>query len=694
MTTALYYQNVRGMRTKSCQFFENVLSNEYDVLCITETWLNQNFNSADYFSPEYEVYRADRNYDLLSTQYGGGALIAVKKVLPAVRRRDLEIYFESVWVEMRTQDHIKLLVGLFYYPPKYDSCSFREQLSDLGNVLNDQNCRIIVVGDFNLPAIQWNFLGGACHNSDSKEAAMYEFVSLLNLTQHNSIVNPAGHILDLVLSNFAFSECLSQAEPLVPPDIWHPPLALSYSFSSIRGKHVVTEKFLFSKGDFSGLFSFLRDHDWSNVLTNSNVNEAVDILTSVIHESFELFIPKQRCFRSSYPPWFSRELKYLLRQKLRFHRKYKKLRSVYWYQKFCDSRLLVKRVYERDHQLYLQFVEHNLSRDPKLFWQHVKDKIAQPRRNISLSKEGIVINDPKDVADYFADYFHSVCRANDAPLALSCSSIPSSNETCNMLHLFCFSEHDIKEAISSLKAKFSLAFDGIPSFIVKGCSPIFVPLLTHIFNTSLEKGIFPALWKCGVLAPVYKSGDECDVSKYRPVCLLSLFAKVFEIALIKHLSIFFKRQITDAQHGFLKGRSVETNLTTFVEYTSPIIASRGQVDVVYFDLSKAFDLVDHNLLTHKLLRYGVCNQLSMFIRDYLNSRPNFVRVAGIMSEPFISKTGVPQGSILGPLLFNVFINDLFLSVDSQILLYADDIKLFRKIVTRDDCTLLSLTFVM
>lgn len=84
----------------------------------------------------------------------------------------------------------------------------------------------------------------------------------------------------------------------------------------------------------------------------------------------------------------------------------------------------------------------------------------------------------------------------------------------------------------------------------------------------------------------------------------------------------------------------------------------------------------------------------MFIRDYLNSRPNFVRVAGIMSEPFISKTGVPQGSILGPLLFNVFINDLFLSVDSQILLYADDIKLFRKIVTRDDCTLLSLTFVM
>lgn len=687
MNCSLYYQNVRGIRTKSNQFFENVLTNEYDVICLTETWLNRNFNSAEYFPREYDVFRADRDYDTLSVKYGGGVLIALRKVFQARRRRDLEVYAESVWVEVSTTDQIKLLIGTFYYPPRYSSVLFNEQMTELGDMLNNQNCRLMIAGDFNIPEIRWKSPDTPLQSGDTKGESLLQFMHLLNLTQRNSIENPAGNILDLVLSNFPFSECLASADSLVPPDTWHVSFYFTFIIHRPQRNYLECEKFLFSKGDYLGLFLYLRDHDWSRVLNISDANEAFYALTSVVHEAMRLFVPKHKCFRSSYPPWFSHELKHLLRQKLRYHRKYKVMRSEYWRQKFREARFQVKVAYKRDKKVHLQSVESNLNREPKLFWRYLKD-ISTPRTSITLAQDGTVIDKPKDVADCFADYFYSVLSANTFPSNSHCTFSPL-NDSGNVLHTFSFSERDIERAISALKPKFSLAFDGIPSFIVKGCSTIFVPLLTHIFNVSLSNGIFPELLKNGVIVPVHKSGDSCEVTKYRPITLQSPFAKVFEIALFHHLWFFFKRQIGNAQHGFYKGRSVETNLMTFLEYTSHYIENRGQVDAVYFDLSKAFDLVDHQRLVEKLAAYGVCNQLCTFIMDYLSGRRNYVRVNGVLSKPFISTSGVPQGSILGPLLFNVFINDITCCVEnSRILLYADDIKLFREISTHDDCVLL------
>ncbi|KAH9359751.1 hypothetical protein HPB48_001680 [Haemaphysalis longicornis] len=134
---------------------------------------------------------------------------------------------------MRAKDHMKLLIGSSYFPLKYDSYTFRQQLSDLGNVLNDEDCRIIIVGDFNLPGLEGNAGGGALHDLGSKEGSMQEFDSLLNLTQPNFMVNLGGHILDLALSHFSFSERLNPAEPLVPRDVWQASLLISFSFSSV-----------------------------------------------------------------------------------------------------------------------------------------------------------------------------------------------------------------------------------------------------------------------------------------------------------------------------------------------------------------------------------------------------------------------------------------------------------------------------
>lgn len=159
-----------------------------------------------------------------------------------------------------------------------------------------------------------------------------------------------------------------------------------------------------------------------------------------------------------------------------------------------------------------------------------------------------VTDKPEDVAHCFAEYFDAVLSTSSFPPESQCAVFPS-NCQGNKLHTLPFSERET----SALKAKWSLASDGLPSFLVKARSRVFVPLLTRIFNASLFTGVSPELLKHGVIEPAHKSGNSCDVTKYQTITLQSPFAKVFEIVLFQHLWFYFKSQTVNAQHGFYKG---------------------------------------------------------------------------------------------------------------------------------------------
>lgn len=189
----------------------------------------------------------------------------------------------------------------------------------------------------------------------------------------------------------------------------------------------------------------------------------------------------------------------------------------------------------------------------------------------------------------------------------------------------------------------------IPNFIIKGCAHLIAPILNHIFNLSLKSGVFPSSWKMSVVIPVHKSGDVCNVNNYRPISLLCAFSKVFEMVIYTRVSYYFRRKFSSAQHGFLKGRSVETNLCSFLGYSVPIVLSRGQVDTVYFDMTKAFDKVNHDLLLLKLSLYGVSPTLLNWFKTYLTDRRSSVRIANI-AIPTLSfrRLGSPKDLTSGP----------------------------------------------
>lgn len=179
------------------------------------------------------------------------------------------------------------------------------------------------------------------------------------------------------------------------------------------------------------------------------------------------------------------------------------------------------------------------------------------------------------------------------------------------------------------------------------------------------------------------------MSNFRPISLLCTFGKIFEKALCMHLSWYFKPIFNDRQHGFIQGRSVLTNLIHFLDYTAEAFSSQGQVDAVYFDCSKAFDTVNHTLLLSKLSNYGLTNDFCRFFSSYLKNRVNVVKCKNTFSAEFTPTSGVPQGSILGPLMFNIYINDIVSSVrHCKLELFADDVKIYKSVSSFVDCELI------
>lgn len=264
---------------------------------------------------------------------------------------------------------------------------------------------------------------------------------------------------------------------------------------------------------------------------------------------------------------------------------------------------------------------------------------------------------------------------------MSNSSSASSN--------FCvprISEGDVRKALKRLKPSFSCGPDGIPPAILKTYGELLIPILTAIFNNSIQSATFPAAWKLARLVPVFKTGAKDSARNYRPISLLCAASKLFETVLHDVLTSSVKGILISEQHGFMSGRSTTTNLVSFMQRASEAVHHRRQLDTVYFDLSKAFDVVSHPLLISKLSLLNIDNSILDLLISYLRGRTCYVNVNGQQSYRYCVSSGVPQGSVLGPLLFSLFVNDVSAAIrHSSFLLYADDIKIFREVSSLSDC---------
>ena len=246
---------------------------------------------------------------------------------------------------------------------------------------------------------------------------------------------------------------------------------------------------------------------------------------------------------------------------------------------------------------------------------------------------------------------------------------------------------NLKLTLINYKINYSVL--GFIFCMLKKCAETLQHPLYILFNESLKSSYFPTAWKLAHVVPIYKSGDKSLIQNYRPVSLLNIVSKVFEVLVYERIFSHVRNMISDSQHGFYSGRSTTTNLLNFSEYVYDAFDNRCQVDTIYTDFSKAFDKVNHAILLSKLGKFGIHGSLLRWIKSYLLNRSQLVTVNACKSNVITVPSGVPQGSHLGPLFFLLFINDIGdYILHGRFLLYADDLKLFLRIINIEDCHLL------
>ena len=251
---------------------------------------------------------------------------------------------------------------------------------------------------------------------------------------------------------------------------------------------------------------------------------------------------------------------------------------------------------------------------------------------------------------------------------------------------------EIHTVIKSMKNKFSCGHDGVPLVVFKRCAPYMLNILTELVNTSLEQGVFPEELKVARVVPLCKGGSRAEWSNYRPISVLSAVSKVFELVMAKRLCSFLQDcgLLSNFQHGFRRGRSTVSAMAQFLNGVHQAWENRKYALGVFMDLSKAFDCVNHDLLLRKLESLGIRGVPLQWFKSYLTCRRQFEEVQGSKSPELNVKHGVPQGSVLGPLLFLIYINDLPACVEEgSIVLFADDANLLTSQKTEQELEIYS-----
>ena len=248
----------------------------------------------------------------------------------------------------------------------------------------------------------------------------------------------------------------------------------------------------------------------------------------------------------------------------------------------------------------------------------------------------------------------------------------------------------ILKLLNNLKPGKANGPDGIPARFLRDFATSLTPSLTLLFQASLNQHKLPSDWKHARIVPIFKKGDRKSVTNYRPISLTSICSKLLEHIICSEISSHLEANnlIRENQHGFQRGKSCETQLIHTIDDIATDLDNGREIDALFLDFSKAFDKVPHKRLLLKLSLYGIPKQLLDWIEDFLKGRTQSVVIGDYSSNPCRVLSEVPQGTVLAPLLFICYVNDLATLVNSRIRLYADDILLYRTINTSDDNILL------
>ena len=688
---SIFHLNIHSLNSKQrglCTLID-LLELEFDVIILSEIWANNITFYCNIFEG-YSFY-----YDLPKNTSIGGLGIYVKTDLVHKQRSDLHLSSsntlkcENMWVEVTKNKH-KYLIGGVYRHPNQNILEFTSALENNLDKISKGNVPCIIAGDINIDFLKIttnkqteNYLNALLtHNftptlllptrlTRTSTTAIDHFYYYegrnckrdFKLTTGNLISDLSDHLPNFML--------LSNMKRVT-----------NYNDRPFIRLHTERNKKKFNE--------CLISVDWKSILYDKdNVNDCYDTFISTVKLHYENCFPLTRMSRRAYKDkkWVTKGLKTSIHHKEKLYKKWLLTRNPTdeaRYNMYCK---IYKKVARKAEILFYNDQFDTKANSVKQIWKNLNNacsvKNSAKKQNVltKLNVAGKDINDPSEISNAFNDYFCAVGSTLVGKLpSISCSYTDYMNVSIsNSMFVDFVRINELLLLIDELRCDKSSGADNIGPHLIKDNKFILCEPLTYIFNLSLIKGIVPDQLKIAKVIPIFKKGETDIASNYRPISLLSIFNKLLEKLVYKRLYIFLLNQkvLYKHQFGFRKNHSTTMALIEVIDNCYKNLDENKKVVGIYFDLQKAFDTVDHSILLHKLHNYGIRGFMYAWIKNYLLNRQQFTLINNVASNLGKITCGVPQGSVLGPLLFLIYINDIANAVGGDKLrIFADDTNLF------------------
>ena len=419
--------------------------------------------------------------------------------------------------------------------------------------------------------------------------------------------------------------------------------------------------------------------------TKMNVNDMWSHIKTNLLNILDDNVPSKLSSSKTFHPWITTEIKRLIRNKQIWYQKAKKRNDEKSWKKYNELKKLVQKQCRKSHDVYVQDLITN-DKSNKKFWTYIKSQRKEKTGIPDILDRNAWVTDPKQKANLFNAQFSGVFSTPGTPF-----TIPPLNSKCKLSSIQ-VSKKGVLKLLENINVNKAPGPDQIPGKLLRIIAEEIHEVLTVLFQKSLDHGSVPEDWKTALITPLFKKADKNDVQNYRPISLTSIICKLLEHIIHSTIMDFVDSNniLTDFQHGFRQGRSCESQLITTIRDFSNSLNASSQVDAILLDFSKAFDKVDHSILLSKMYEMGIQGPLLSWSASFLQGRTQRVAVDGSISDPCPVLSGVPQGTVLGPLFFLLYINDIQrnLSPGTHIRLFADDSLLYRTISNNTDAKIL------
>lgn len=633
-------------------------------------------NQAEIGIDGYTIYRKDR--DVIKEGRGGGVVLFVRDTIISYECKELNDFkAESIWYKICKEKNCDITVGVCYKQPTIQD----NELKALFDVISQASKgQVLVMGDFNYPGINWDLL-----DSDSEGLEFRDLLLDNYLFQH--VRNPTRNrnVLDLVISSDEkLVENVQVIEHLGNSDHNSITWELKCNIKVETNKQPYRQ---YHKANYDEMRCWLRNVDWDEELKELEVNDQWNKFCSIIDTAVEKFVPLGYAKSKKYPRWMNKTAKAARKYKSKMWIAYRASDTYNDLVEYKRAQNKAVKEYRKAKRQFEKKLAKDVKQNPKSFYAYVrsKTKVKEAVGPLVIS-DGQYTADKMVMSDMLNGYFGSVFTEENDEDELPEVECRFKDGNTHMLSTINLTEESIFSKLKKLKINKAPGTDQIvPRLLIENAEFLCKPLL-NIFRKSLASGIVPRDWKRANVTAIFKKGDKSQPCNYRPVSLTSQVCKVMESIIRDEMIEHIKKHdlIRETQHGFIKKRSCLTNLLEFLEIVTEYIDKGCPIDVIYLDFQKAFDKVPHKRLMLKIDSMGISGDIYNWIKDWLKDREQRVVLLGSSSQWISVKSGVPQGSVLGPLLFLIYINDIDKGIHSKVLKFADDTKLYSVVANQSD----------